>query len=130
MPTLIEELLRDEAFDLVNRLPLIDLTIEPTELARHIEETCNGDPRYDFVGHYADGMDDMPMVDRPKMNELVRKLLLGEITIDEQARLNELAVKAMLEHGLGQVRAALEIARVGHEVAGLIGRGRKSRGRS
>lgn len=112
--TLIEELLTDDAFDRAKRLPVLELThLEPAELARHIDETCGGDPRYDVTGYLAEGLDDMAMVDRPRMNALVRRLLTGEITVEEQARFNELAVKAMLEHGVREVRSALELARRG-----------------
>lgn len=112
--TLIEEMLADDAFDRAKRLPVLELThLEPAELARYIDETCGGDPRYDFAGHLTDGIDDMVLVDRPRMNALVRRLLTGEITVEEQARFNEIAVRAMLEHGVREVRSALELARRG-----------------
>lgn len=111
-PTLIEEILRGEAYERGNDLAVQELIhLEPSELAKHIDDTCHGDPRCDYAGHLTDGLDDMAMVDRPKCNQLVRKLLLGEITIEDQARLNEICVKAMLAHGLHEVRAALEQAR-------------------
>lgn len=110
--TLIEDMLADEAFDRRNRLAAIDLThLEPSELARYVDETCKGDPRHDVVSYLTSGMDELEFAARPKLCRLVRRLLLGEITIEEQASLNELLVKAMLAQGLHNVQCALGQAR-------------------
>lgn len=121
--TLVEEILANDEYDRRNRLPVQELThLEAEELARHIEETCNGDPRYDFGSYLTAGLDDMLIVDRKHLNLLVRKLLIGEITVQQQADLNEIMVKAMLEHGVHEVRAALNQASVGHEIAATLAR--------
>lgn len=123
--TLVEEMLAEDNYDRRYGIEPLELThLEPAELARHIEETCK-DPSGDFASFYADGLNDMAMVDRPKMNALVRRLLLGEITVEEQARLNEIAIKAMLAHGVHEVQAALDQTRVGHEVAATLARVRR-----
>jgi hypothetical protein len=112
MATLIDELLLNEAYDRQRRLPLVPLThIERIELVRFVDDTCNGDPRCDFASYLCDGLADMPMIERPHVNTLIRKLLLGVITIEEQAHLNALSVRAMLQCGIHEVRAALEKAR-------------------
>lgn len=110
--TLIDELLLDEAYDRKRRLPMVPLShLEPVELVRYIDETCKGDPRHDFTSYLCDGLADMPMIERPRVNDLIRKLLVGVITIEEQAHLNALCVRAMLQCGVHEVRAALDRAR-------------------
>ena len=112
MATLIDELLLDEAYDRKRHLPVAPLShIEAVELVRFVADTCNGDPRHDFTSYLCDGLADMPMIERPHLNVLIRKLLLGVITIEEQAHLNALCVRAMLQCGVHDVRAALERAR-------------------
>lgn len=112
MPTLIEEMLLDEAFDRRHRLAVLELEhLDATELDRYVSETCNGDPRYDLATHLEQGLADMKLIERPRLNELVRKLLLGQITVEEQVELNEIQVRAMLSNGLHEVRNALEQAR-------------------
>lgn len=110
--TLLEEMLADEAFDRHNRLRVIELThLEPSELARYVDETCKGDPRHDLVSYLTEGIDELPFEARPKLCRLMRRLLVGEITIEEQCTLNEFLVKAMLAQGLHNVKYALEQAR-------------------
>jgi hypothetical protein len=112
MATLIDELLLDDTYDRQRHIPVVPLThIEPIELVRFVDDTCKGDPRSDFASYLCDGIADMPMIERPHLNVLIRKLVLGVITIEEQAHLNALSVRAMLQCGVHDVRAALEKAR-------------------
>ncbi len=117
--TLVQELIQSAACDRRHgRAPESLQHVEARELARFIDETSTA-PRDDFGSYLTAGLDDMPLADRTHFNYLTRRLLIGEITVQQQADLNEICVRAMLAFGAGEVRHAVEQA----DVRTLIERG-------